>query len=232
MTNQKNVQTPRVPIFNRIEDESPHVKIGSSIDTKKKEPTSPMSVWCRIKHTNVENYHGKEFSCEVKGEREIRSNVPSRMKRKNFVTLNTSQGSLKDGGQSTIDELKEVNLGTIEEPRPTFISASFSSEEEGKYMSLLTEYKDIFAWSYKEMSRLDPKDSKGNVKSVGATYQRAMQKVFDDMLHKYVECYVDDLVVKSKRRQDYLKDLKVVFDRLQKYQLRMNPLKCAFGVTS
>ncbi|KAL0539418.1 hypothetical protein IC582_023630 [Cucumis melo] len=70
------------------------------------------------------------------------------------------------------------------------------------------------------------------LKNVGATYQRAMQKVFDDMLHKYVECYVDDLVVKSKRRQDHLKDLKVVFDRLRKYQLRMNPLKCAFGVTS
>ncbi|KAA0052799.1 uncharacterized protein E5676_scaffold148G00410 [Cucumis melo var. makuwa] len=59
--------------------------------------------------------------------------------------------SLEDGGQSTVDELKEVNLGTIEEPRPTFISASLSSEEEGKYMSLLVEYMDIFAWSYKEM---------------------------------------------------------------------------------
>ena len=70
------------------------------------------------------------------------------------------------------------------------------------------------------------------LKNVGATYQRAMQKVFDDMLHKYVECYVDDLVVKSERRQDHLKDVKVVFDRLGKYQLRINPLKCAFGVTS
>ncbi|KAA0040816.1 uncharacterized protein E6C27_scaffold333G00320 [Cucumis melo var. makuwa] len=48
----------------------------------------------------------------------------------------------------------------------------------------------------------------------------------------YYYKHVDDLLVKSKRRQDHLKDLKVVFDRLQKYQLRMNPLKCAFGVTS
>ncbi|TYK30252.1 uncharacterized protein E5676_scaffold595G00790 [Cucumis melo var. makuwa] len=55
------------------------------------------------------------------------------------------------------DELKEVNLGTIEEPHPTFISASLSSEEEGKYMSLFIEYSDIFAWSYKEMLGLDPK---------------------------------------------------------------------------
>ncbi|XP_070008528.1 uncharacterized protein [Nicotiana sylvestris] len=31
------------------------------------------------------------------------------------------------------------------------------------------------------------------LKNVGATYQRAMQNIFDDLLHKNVECYVDDL---------------------------------------
>ncbi|CAL9018761.1 unnamed protein product [Prunus brigantina] len=70
------------------------------------------------------------------------------------------------------------------------------------------------------------------LKNVGATYQRAMQKIFSDMLHKNVECYVDDLVIKSKRREDHLKDLRMVFNRFRKYQLKMNPLKCAFGVTS
>ncbi|XP_024172199.1 uncharacterized protein LOC112178258 [Rosa chinensis] len=70
------------------------------------------------------------------------------------------------------------------------------------------------------------------LKNAGATYQRAMQKIFGDMLHKYVECYVDDLVVKSKRKTDHFQDLRRVFDRLRKYQLKMNPLKCAFGVSS
>ncbi|KAL0373396.1 UNVERIFIED_CONTAM: hypothetical protein Sradi_3255300 [Sesamum radiatum] len=37
------------------------------------------------------------------------------------------------------------------------------------------------------------------LKNVVATYQRVMQRIFDDMLHKNVECYVDDLVVKSKK---------------------------------
>ena len=37
-----------------------------------------------------------------------------------------------------------------------------------------------------------------------AMYQHAMQKIFDDMLHKNVECYVDELVVKSKKREDHL----------------------------
>ena len=46
------------------------------------------------------------------------------------------------------------------------------------------------------------------LKNVGATYQRAMQKIFDDILHKNVECYVDDLVVKLKKRMEHLQDLR------------------------
>ncbi|KAL0396523.1 UNVERIFIED_CONTAM: Transposon Tf2-12 polyprotein [Sesamum calycinum] len=70
------------------------------------------------------------------------------------------------------------------------------------------------------------------LKNAGAMYRKAMQKIFDDILHKNVEYYVDDLVVKSKMRQDYLQDLRKVFERLRRYQLKMNLLKCAFGVTS
>ena len=70
------------------------------------------------------------------------------------------------------------------------------------------------------------------LKNAGATYQRAMQRIFDDILHKNVETYVDDLVVKSKKRIEHIQDLHQVFDRLRRYQLKMNPLKCAFGVTS
>ena len=70
------------------------------------------------------------------------------------------------------------------------------------------------------------------LKNAGATYQRAMTVVFDDMLHNTVECYVDDLVVKTKEREYHLNDLKRVFDRLRQHQVKMNPLKCAFGVTS
>ena len=70
------------------------------------------------------------------------------------------------------------------------------------------------------------------LKNAGATYQRDMQKIFDNVLHKYIECYVDNLVVKIKRREDHLRDLRSMFNRLRKYQLKMNPRKCTFGVTS
>ncbi|KAL0345464.1 UNVERIFIED_CONTAM: Transposon Tf2-12 polyprotein [Sesamum radiatum] len=250
---------------------------------------------------------------------------------------------LEDGVQATVDELRELNLGTTEEPRPIFVSALLSPEEEEQYFKTLGEYRDVFAWTYKEMPGLDPKVAihhlgirhgarpvkqsqrevkyptwissivpvkkkngqiricvdfrdlnkacpkddfplpiielmvdattghealsfmdgssgynqirmspkdeectafrtpKGiycykvmpfGLKNAGATYQSAMQNIFDDMLHKNVECYVDDLVVKTKKREEHLADLQIVFDRLRKHNLKMNPLKCAFGVFS
>ncbi|XP_070013017.1 uncharacterized protein [Nicotiana sylvestris] len=59
------------------------------------------------------------------------------------------------------------------------------------------------------------------LKNAGATYQRAMQNIFDDLLHKNIECYMDDLVVKSRKRGDHLKDLRMVFELLW----RENPIK-------
>ena len=56
-----------------------------------------------------------------------------------------------------MDELKEINLGTIENPRPIFLSMNLSQEEEDSYKQFIIEYKDVFTWSYKEMPGLDPK---------------------------------------------------------------------------
>ena len=42
---------------------------------------------------------------------------------------------------------------------------------------------------------------------------------------------MDDLVVKSKKRLDHLQDLRQIFKPLWKCQLKMTPLKCAFGFT-
>ncbi|KAL0305181.1 UNVERIFIED_CONTAM: hypothetical protein Sangu_3046600 [Sesamum angustifolium] len=64
---------------------------------------------------------------------------------------------LEEGIKTTIDELKEVNLGDIENPRPIYINASLTQEEEGTCIALLHEFKDVFAWFYKEIPELDPK---------------------------------------------------------------------------
>ena len=52
------------------------------------------------------------------------------------------------------------------------------------------------------------------LKNAGTTYQRALQNIFDCLLHTNVECYVDDLVLKSIKRDDHLKDLRMVFELL------------------
>lgn len=58
---------------------------------------------------------------------------------------------------------------------------------------------------------------------------RAMTKIFDDhLIHKIVECYVDDLVVKATSKEEHLEFLRIVFMRLRKYNLKMNPASYYF----
>jgi hypothetical protein len=62
------------------------------------------------------------------------------------------------------------------------------------------------------------------LKNAGATYQRAMNSIFHDMIGKYMEGYIDDIVVKSQDFNDHLKNLGKAFIRMRKHQLKMNPL--------
>ena len=51
------------------------------------------------------------------------------------------------------------------------------------------------------------------------------------MMHKEIEVYVDDMIAKSRERESHVTNLRKLFERLRKYQLMPNPLKCIFGVT-
>ena len=70
------------------------------------------------------------------------------------------------------------------------------------------------------------------LKNAGATYQRAMVTLFHNMMHKEIEVYVDDMIEKSQSEDDYVVNLKKLFERLRKFQLKLNPTKCTFGATS
>ena len=70
------------------------------------------------------------------------------------------------------------------------------------------------------------------LKNASPTYQRAMTVVLDGLIHMIVDCYIDGLVVKMKDQKNHQDDLQIVFNRLQKYQLKINLLKCAFVVQS
>jgi hypothetical protein len=69
-------------------------------------------------------------------------------------------------------------------------------------------------------------------KNAGATYQRAMNLIFYDLLGIILEIYIDDIVVKSDRMNTHLADLCLALERMRRYGLKMNPLKCVFGVSA
>uniref|UniRef100_A0A2N9F6K1 Uncharacterized protein n=1 Tax=Fagus sylvatica TaxID=28930 RepID=A0A2N9F6K1_FAGSY len=334
--------TPRSSVFDRLTSPTPRESIFNrlSVSIPTKEGTSHVR---RSTFDKLESLSTSKVASQSKVEK----------------------GDTRKKGESEICSL--VPSRTTDEPCPIFVSALLTPAEEKEYLELLTKYKDVFAWTYKEMSRLDlrvtvhqlaikqeahpvkqaqrrfrpelifqieaevnkleqagfirevqfpkwianivpvkkkngqirvyvnfrdlnracPKDDfplpntelmvdstighealsfmdgssgynqirmvpedeeltafrtpKGiycykvmpfGLKNAGAIYQQAMQKIFDDILHKIVQCYVNDLVVKTRKREEHIRDLRIIFNRLKKYQLKMNPLKCAFGVTS
>jgi hypothetical protein len=71
------------------------------------------------------------------------------------------------------------------------------------------------------------------LKNTGATYQHAIQhcladKIKDDL----VEAYVNDVVVKIREAQTLVDNLQRTFTALNKYQWKLKPKKCIFGVPS
>ena len=70
------------------------------------------------------------------------------------------------------------------------------------------------------------------LKNAGATYQRLVNKMFNKQIDRNMEVYVDDIFVKSREEFAHLDDLKETFATLRQYQMKLNPSKCAFGVSS
>ena len=68
------------------------------------------------------------------------------------------------------------------------------------------------------------------LRNAGATYQRCMQKCLHDQIGKNVQVYVDDVVVKTKETETLISDLEETFNNLRKFQMKLNPAKCTFGV--
>ncbi|MFS7992507.1 putative nucleotidyltransferase, Ribonuclease H [Helianthus anomalus] len=68
------------------------------------------------------------------------------------------------------------------------------------------------------------------LRNAGATYQRLVNMMFKDQIGQTMEVYIDDMVVKSRKTEDHLKDLEEAFNILDKYNMELNPSKCHFGV--
>ena len=70
------------------------------------------------------------------------------------------------------------------------------------------------------------------LKNVEATFQRMVNKVFKELIRNTIEVYIDDMIVKSLKRSNHIKHLEEAFVFLQKFNVKLNPEKCTFGVAS
>jgi len=80
------------------------------------------------------------------------------------------------------------------------------------------------------------------LKNAGATYQRCMQTCFSDQINPRIDpdrpgppratvaVYVDDIVVKTPRADDLVATLSATFANLKRFNIKLNPEKCTFGV--
>ena len=70
------------------------------------------------------------------------------------------------------------------------------------------------------------------LKNAGAIYQRLVNYMFRPQIGRNVKVYVDDMLVKSQDERRHLDNLQETFDTLRQYHMKLNPSKCAFGVSS
>jgi hypothetical protein len=70
------------------------------------------------------------------------------------------------------------------------------------------------------------------LKNAGAIYQHAIQMCFANQLHRNIEAYVDDVVIKTRNPKDLIADLEETLNSLRKFRWKLNPTKCVFRVPS
>ena len=107
----------------------------------------------------------------------------------------------------------------------------------------------IDAFSYYNQISLDPDDQEKTsfvtgqgtycyrvmpfgLKNAGATYQRLVNRMFQKQIGTSMEVYIDDMLVKSTTAELHIAHLAEAFQILKEYNMKLNPVKCAFGVSA
>ena len=68
------------------------------------------------------------------------------------------------------------------------------------------------------------------LRNAGCTFNRMIKKVLADQLGRNISAYVDDVVVRSRKKEDHIQDLRETFANLRRHGLKLNPEKYVFGV--
>ena len=70
------------------------------------------------------------------------------------------------------------------------------------------------------------------LKNAGDTYQRLVNRMFQKKIGTFMEVYTDDMLVKSIKAELHITHLAEAFQVLRSYNMKLNPAKCAFGVSA
>ncbi|GJY18857.1 reverse transcriptase domain-containing protein [Tanacetum coccineum] len=68
------------------------------------------------------------------------------------------------------------------------------------------------------------------LRNAGATYQRLVDKAFHKQIGRNLEVYVDDLIIKSRTKDEIVRDIEETFKTLREINMKLNPKKCTFRV--
>ena len=70
------------------------------------------------------------------------------------------------------------------------------------------------------------------LKNAGATYKRLVNRMFQKKIGATMEVYIDDMLVKSTTADLHIAHLSEAFQILRNYNMKLNPAKCAFDVST
>ncbi|XP_072086771.1 uncharacterized protein [Arachis hypogaea] len=166
------------------------------------------------------------------------------------------------------DPLEEINLGSLENVRITYICKGLVDPFRTELFHLLHEFKDCFAWDYHEMPGLDCsliehrlalKPNARPVKQTPRRFTLEIDQKINEEIERYNQIFIaeDDVsktafrclgalgtyewvvmpfglknAVKSISVNQHIDYLRKVFVTMRKKGLKMNPVKCAFGVSA
>jgi hypothetical protein len=63
------------------------------------------------------------------------------------------------------------------------------------------------------------------LKNAGATNQRAIQLCLANQLHRNIEAYVDDVIIKTRSHDEFITDLEKTFNSLRWFKMEAQPYK-------
>lgn len=147
-----------------------------------------------------------------------------------------------DGGWRATGDYRLINARTIDDAYGLKYLTDFSQTLDGK--TIFSEIDLVRAFHQIPMAEEDiPKTAITTpfglyeylfmgfgLKNSSSTFQRFLDEVLRDLDFCY--SYVDNILVASSSAKEHLEHLRIVFSRLSKYGLIINPSKCNFGQTN